>query len=115
VCYDHLAGKLGVVMLEGLIASGRLSDALAPTATGEASLRAFGVDLTALRRSRRPLCKTCLDWSVRRSHLAGALGAALLARIYELQWATRLPGARVVSFTAQGLVQFERTFLSGAA
>ncbi len=113
VCYDHLAGELGVAMLEGLVAAGRLSDAreaLAPTAKGEAFLRAFGVDLPALRRSRRPLCKGCLDWSVRRSHLAGALGAALLARIYELGWASRTPGARVVSFTTQGLQQFERTF-----
>ena len=115
VCYDHLAGDLGVAMLEGLTATGRLSDALMPTARGEAFLQGFGVDLVGLRRSRRPLCKGCLDWSVRRSHLAGALGAALLARIYELGWATRIPGARVVSFTPQGLEQFERAFLRAEA
>jgi DNA-binding transcriptional ArsR family regulator len=113
VCYDHLAGDLGVGMLEGLIAAGRLSDTLAPTPDGEIFLQALGLDLAALRRSRRPLCKSCLDWSVRRSHLAGALGAALLARIYDLGWASRAPGARVVEFSPDGLDQFERAFLAG--
>jgi hypothetical protein len=73
-------------------------------------VRRFGVAPESLRAGRRPLCKACLDWSERRSHLAGALGKALLDRIYGLGWARRLEGGRVVTFTAPGLAAFERTF-----
>lgn len=110
VCYDHLAGDLGVAMLEALVARGRLDDTLAPTADGEAFFRDFGVDLAPLRAGRRPLCKGCLDWSVRRSHLAGSLGAVLLARIYALGWAKRVEGERVVTFTPAGERAFANTF-----
>jgi hypothetical protein len=80
------------------------------TPEGERFLEGFGLELERLRGARRPLCKGCLDWSVRRSHLAGAVGAALLQRIYQLGWARRLDGARVVSFTPSGLQAFEREF-----
>jgi DNA-binding transcriptional ArsR family regulator len=118
VCYDHLAGELGVAMLEGLIASGRIRSSggeLALTATGEAFAADFGLDLQGLREGRRPVCRGCLDWSVRRTHLAGGLGAALLQRIYQLGWARRLAGARVVTFTLQGLADFEAAFAAPAA
>jgi DNA-binding transcriptional ArsR family regulator len=113
VCYDHLAGELGVAMLDGLVAAGAIADrdgALSLTEAGEGFLGRLGVAPERLRTGRRPLCKACLDWSERRSHLAGALGAALLARIYALGWARRLEGGRVVAFTAPGLAAFERTF-----
>ena len=110
VCYDHLAGDLGVAMLEALVASGRLDPGLQPTASGEAFLDDFGIDLALLRAGRRPVCKACLDWSVRRSHLAGSLGAALLARIYALGWAKRVEGERVVAFTAAGERVFGEAF-----
>lgn len=111
VCYDHLAGDAGVAMLDALIAQGRIADhegALALTDSGRAFARDFGVCLETT--GRRPLCKACLDWSVRRSHLAGVLGAGLLARIYELGWARRLDGTRIVAFSAPGLRAFEQTF-----
>ena len=63
--------------------------------------------------TRRPLCKTCLDWSARRSHLAGALGSAMLARMYEMKWASREAGTRIVSFSRNGEKQFQALF--GAA
>lgn len=113
VCYDHLAGDLGVALLDGLLARGLVSpagEALTLTAEGEAFLAAFGIDTGALRRSRRPLCKRCLDWSVRRSHLAGALGAALLQRFYALGWASRVGGTRVVAFSPAGRDAFTRAF-----
>jgi len=110
VCYDHLAGDLGVAMLEGLVASGRLDAGLQPTAVGEAFLAEFGIDLALLRAGRRPVCKACLDWSVRRSHLAGSLGAALLGRLYALGWAKRVEGERVVVFTAAGVRAFAERF-----
>lgn len=111
VCYDHLAGDAGVAMLDALVAQGRIVDAegaLTLTDAGRAFARDFGVALADA--SRRPLCKACLDWSVRRSHLAGVLGAGLLDRIYALGWARRLDGTRVVAFSAPGLHAFERTF-----
>lgn len=113
VCYDHLAGDLGVALLEALVAAGRIADhdgSLVLTARGEAFAAEFGIDLDRLRAARRPVCKACLDWSVRRSHLAGGLGAALLVRFYDLRWATRVEGARVVTFTAPGLAAFSKTF-----
>jgi len=110
VCYDHLAGELGVAMLDSLVASGRLDADLQPTACGEAFFTALGVDLAALRSGRRPLCKACLDWSVRRSHLAGSLGAAVLDRLYALGWARRLEGERVVAFSAAGERRFAEVF-----
>ena len=78
-------------------------------------MRAFGVEDAGLAGGRRPVCKACLDWSVRRSHLAGTLGAGLLTRLYDLGWARRLEGGRVVAFSAPGLAAFERTFEIRAA
>jgi DNA-binding transcriptional ArsR family regulator len=110
VCYDHLAGDLGVALLDGLIGSGRIArtgEGLAATALGERYFTEFGLDLGELRRARRPLCKGCLDWSVRREHLAGAIGAAMLDEIYRRGWASRIAGTRVVAFTSEGLRAFE--------
>lgn len=111
VCYDHLAGDAGVAMLDALVAQGWIRDAdgsLVLTEAGRAFAREFGVALP--ETGRRPLCKACLDWSVRRSHLAGTLGAGLLTRIYDLGWARRVEGTRVVAFSAPGLSNFEATF-----
>lgn len=112
VCYDHLAGDLGVAMFESLIAAGRIigEDDLVLTTAGEAFLAGLGIDAGALARGRRPVCKGCLDWSVRRRHLAGSLGAALLARIYAAGWARRVEGSRIVAFKPSGLKAFETTF-----
>jgi DNA-binding transcriptional ArsR family regulator len=111
VCYDHLAGDTGVAMLDALVAAGRIADAdgsLVLTDEGRAFARDFGVVMD--ESGRRPLCKACLDWSVRRSHLAGVMGAGLLERIYALGWAQPLEGSRIVAFSAPGLLAFERTF-----
>ena len=111
VCYDHLAGDAGVAMLDALIARGRVADhdgALVLTEAGHGFAREFGLDLHS--PGRRPLCKACLDWSVRRSHLAGVMGAALLSRIYALGWARRIEGTRVVQFSAPGEAAFRKVF-----
>jgi DNA-binding transcriptional ArsR family regulator len=113
VCYDHLAGELGVAMLGGLIARGVVEDrggSLSLAADASPFLRLFGVAVEDLRAGRRPICKACLDWSERRSHLAGSLGSAMLQAIYAKGWARRLDGGRVVAFNAGGLAAFERTF-----
>jgi DNA-binding transcriptional ArsR family regulator len=113
VCYDHLAGDMAVDMLEHLVARGFVAeegDRLSLTPAGRTFMEALGLDLTALAASRRPLCKGCLDWSVRRTHLAGSLGAALLDRFYGLGWAHREPGTRLVSFSPRGLEAFREIF-----
>jgi DNA-binding transcriptional ArsR family regulator len=113
VCYDHLAGDLAVAMLESLVARGLVDEtqqALTLTPAGRTFMETLGLDLPALVASRRPLCKGCLDWSVRRTHLAGALGAALLDRFYSLGWAAREPGTRLVRFTPRGLDAFREIF-----
>jgi hypothetical protein len=117
VCYDHLAGDLGVGMLDSLSRRGMIAgtgESLVLTSDGEAFMAALGLDVPALQRLRRPLCKGCLDWSVRRSHLAGALGAALLARFFALGWAHREPGTRIVAFSDHGLDAFRQIFGDGA-
>jgi DNA-binding transcriptional ArsR family regulator len=105
VCYDHLAGELGVLVLDGLKERGGVEirgSALALTPAGERLFQRLEIDLDTLKSKRRPLCLPCLDWSVRRHHLAGSLGAALLHRCVALKWAYRQRGTRVMHFSATG-------------
>jgi DNA-binding transcriptional ArsR family regulator len=104
-CYDHLAGEVAVWMHEAMISRGIfLSDAngFALMPAGERWFESLGIHPAALAAQRRNLCRPCLDWGERRHHLAGALGAALLRRIYELRWARPARHSRVVSFTPAG-------------
>jgi DNA-binding transcriptional ArsR family regulator len=113
VCYDHLAGDLGVQLLDSLIRRGLIVDegqSLRLTSEGGRFVIGFGIDLAAVRKARRPACKACLDWSARRNHLAGGLGTALLDRIYALRWARRETGSRVVSFSLEGEAGFDAWF-----
>jgi DNA-binding transcriptional ArsR family regulator len=104
-CYDHLAGELGVALTEALV-RGRLigseDEGYAVTATGGERLAALGIDLDDLRTASRVLTRPCLDWTERRSHLAGALGAALAMRLFELDWIRRLPNTRAIRITDLG-------------
>lgn len=113
VCYDHLAGEMGVQLLDSLVAHGHIAnnkDALAITRKGEGFLRDFGIEIEALDSKRRPLCRSCLDWSMRRAHLAGALGDALLDRVYKLDWAKRDRKSRAVIFSPRGEKKFREAF-----
>lgn len=111
VCYDHLAGERAVALADVLRGRGLI--ALAPEVSLPAKGRAFfaglGLDVAAMERSRRPLCRPCLDWSERKSHLAGALGAALLDHVLARRWARRAEG-RVVAFTPAGAAAFDQAF-----
>lgn len=111
VCYDHLAGEKGVAMLDAMLARGLMADEddLRLTREGRAFAAGFGIDVAALEQGRRPLCRSCLDWSERKSHLAGALGAAMLDEIVRRGWARREAG-RVVKFSPDGAQQFDQTF-----
>jgi len=113
VCYDHLAGEMGVQLLDSLVAHGHIAnnkDALAITRKGEGFLRDFGIEIEVLDSKRRPLCRSCLDWSMRRAHLAGALGDALLDRFYKLDWAKRDRKSRAVIFSPRGEKKFREAF-----
>ena len=115
VCYDHLAGDQGVQVLDALLRRKllrRRDNTLELTAAGEDFLREFGIDIDALAAKRRPLCRTCLDWSVRRHHLGGAVGAELLQRMFTLGWARRVKNSRVVAFTPTGEAALTRKFLA---
>lgn len=109
VCYNHLAGELGVRMFDSLLAKRLLvehGDSVDVTDAGRAFFTRFGVDIGVLQKARRPLCKSCLDWSARRSHLAGSLGTSILDRVYQLGWARRETGTRIVAFTKGGEAAF---------
>jgi len=105
VCYDHLAGERAVKLLDRLLARRALRYDGPALVLGEAGLPVFhalGLDLAQLGGTRRPLCRGCLDWSARREHLAGALGAALLQLAFTRRWARRLEGSRTVVFSKAG-------------
>lgn len=112
VCYDHLAGERGVWLFDQLQERDVLTrgETVALASGGSAYLRAFGVDPDVLRTARRPLCRTCLDWTERRHHLAGALGAAILQRVFDLRWARRELHSRAVVFTPAGERAFRDQF-----
>lgn len=104
-CYDHLAGELGVRVYEGLLHNGAFkqgTDGLELAHAGRQLFGQIGIDIDTVAAQRRELCRECLDWSERRYHLAGALGASLLARIIALGWAKRARDSRVILFAAAG-------------
>jgi hypothetical protein len=80
------------------------------TDAGTAFLGEFGVALADARKSRRPFCRPCLDWSERRPHLAGALGAALLARSFDLGWVARVRDTRAIAITPRGRQGYQASF-----
>lgn len=113
VCYNHLAGDMGTQMFDSLMAQGHLvldNDKLELTASGEVFAANFEIDLGPLRKNKSPLCRECLDWSERRSHLAGSLGRAFLSRFEVLSWAERDQKTRVVTFSQVGAEEFQRLF-----
>lgn len=114
VCYDHLAGDRAVWML-GVLETRRFiretNNELAVTEAGEAFFEtALNIDMAKLKSLRRPLCRSCLDWSERRTHLAGSLGAAILDQLFVRRIAERDTGGRTVKFRRNGEVRFEKLF-----
>lgn len=130
-CYDHLAGVLGTELMAALLEQGLLTGGDGVFSPGQAShdrlsapgfdldyrltehgldqLRGFGIDFDSLPR-RRPLIRYCVDWSEQRHHLAGSLGAALAARVFELGWADRARHSRAVLLSDEGRHGLRETF-----
>ncbi|WP_187429180.1 hypothetical protein ROLI_028330 [Roseobacter fucihabitans] len=110
VCYNHLAGDMGIALFDSFMGRGFLVievGVLQLTPRGDDFVQGFGVDVTRLRSQKSPLCKECLDWSARRSHLAGSLGRALLSEIEARGWAKRRADSRVVGFSSRGEQAFQ--------
>jgi DNA-binding transcriptional ArsR family regulator len=113
ICYDHLAGRLSVDLTAALIAREYLvvsGEAAKITQAGTRFLTGFGIDLPALRSNNRNFCRLCLDWTERRPHIAGAVGAALTKRCFDLGWTERMKDSHAVRVTAPGKHGFLKTF-----
>lgn len=113
-CYDHLAGRLGVAIAEGMTARGVIElddEAGIITDKGVEVLRRAGIIADAdgdTARSARPLCRPCLDWSERRPHVAGRLGAAICRHALEQAWVRRMKGTRALQVTPRGRAQLPK-------
>jgi DNA-binding transcriptional ArsR family regulator len=112
-CYDHVAGVLGVGVTDSLVARGCVvieDDAGEVTEAGIAFMTRLGVDLTPRQKSKRIFCRPCLDWSERRPHLAGHVGAALCAHFLDADWVRRTRESRALKITPLGREKFAEVF-----
>ena len=109
ICYDHLAGRLGVAITEAALAQGALRrDDFSLDSCAGPWFAKLGIDLESLPRSRRPLIRACTDWTERREHLAGALGELVCVAVLDAGWAVRRPSSRALRVTADGAAELRR-------
>jgi DNA-binding transcriptional ArsR family regulator len=115
LCYDHLAGELGVALFDAFLKNKWIVPGPEKTFTltrlGRVKVSTFVPDISDLESGARPLCRACLDWSVRRHHLAGALGAALLDEMFERGWVDQRGSSRILDFSRTGESALKRTFM----
>jgi DNA-binding transcriptional ArsR family regulator len=114
-CYDHLAGRIAVELFERWIAARVLQwrgEVVCLTGKGRQFLIGRGIEIDALERRKRPLCRTCVDWSERQHHLGGGIGATVLARALEKNWAVRGARTRAVTFSVLGEKKFVEWYSS---
>jgi len=112
-CYDHLAGRLGVAVADALTTAGHLElgeEGGSVTHSGEMFFQKLGLDLAAAQRGRRSFCRPCPDWSERRMHLAGSLGAALTRLFLSEAWLVRQHEGRALGLTPRGRRALAETF-----
>jgi DNA-binding transcriptional ArsR family regulator len=101
-CYDHLAGRLGVALTDAALAADALTADFGLGPAAGSWFGRLGVDLDTLPRGRRPLIRVCIDWTERREHLAGTLGAAVCTALLEAGWVARTPAGRALAVTPRG-------------
>ncbi len=112
-CYDHLAGELGVALTDALEHKQFITpwaNGWELTPEGQRQFEDLGLDIDSIRRLRRAFARPCLDWTERRPHLAGALGAAVTSRLLDMGWLRRLPDTRAVRLTPPGRTKLRETF-----
>lgn len=110
-CYDHIAGRLGITLVDRLLEQSYLqeeSEGYRLTGHGEVLMAGLGIDTASMRAGRRPFTRKCLDWSERRHHLGGALGAALANAFFERKWIRRVGDSRALKVTTEGRRQLQR-------
>jgi DNA-binding transcriptional ArsR family regulator len=107
-CYDHLAGRLGVAIADAALAAGALREDFSLSDSATTWFKRLGVDLEALSPRRRPLLRVCTDWTERREHLAGTLGAAVCSAVLNAGWTVRRPSSRALLVTPLGEAQLRR-------
>lgn len=113
VCYDHLAGRLGVGLADFFIDHGYIlpNHKIGQiTDSGSRFLGKLGIDVTALAAGERQVCRLCLDWTERRPHIGGAVGAALASHFFDIGWTERMKGSRAVIVTVPGKRGFLQSF-----
>jgi len=113
ICYDHLAGRLSVDLTDSFVARKYVvldDEAAEITTAGARFFTVFRIELPTLRSTRRHSCRLCLDWTERRPHIAGALGAALTKRYFDLGWMERMRRSHAVIVTRLGRRGFQETF-----
>jgi DNA-binding transcriptional ArsR family regulator len=111
-CYDHLAGQLGVALADALVAAGHVelsSDAGIVTPSGRAFLTRLGIDVSS-NKGKRIFCRPCLDWSERRLHLGGLVGAAICTHCFSAGWIRRIERTRAVALTPKGQRALRESF-----
>lgn len=112
-CYDHLAGEVGVALTESILELKLLTPDESDyklTEKGKQFFKDFGIDMESWSKKRRHFARQCLDWSERRHHIAGALGAAIADRFFALGWIQRVPGNRSIQITETGKRGLFETF-----
>lgn len=112
-CYDHLAGRLGVAVTDAMLDRDWLTldgEDFQVRDAGMAAFRDLGIEIDPLRRRRRAFARCCIDWSERRPHLAGSLGAAIAAHGFAAGWLRRLPDTRAIAVTRKGERALRDTF-----
>jgi len=114
ICYDHLAGRLSVDLTDSFIAREYVvldnDEAAEITTAGIRVFTEFGIELPTLRSAHRHFCRLCLDWTERRPHIAGAIGAAMTKRYFDLGWMERMKRSHAVIVTPLGRWGFLETF-----
>lgn len=113
ICYDHLAGEIGVALYDSLKKNGYIIDNMDETlltSAGKSYFSEIGGNFNSKRKSKRPLCKSCLDWSERRNHLAGVLGQWILDDLFTKGWAVKDLDSRAIQFTEKGLKLFIKQY-----
>jgi DNA-binding transcriptional ArsR family regulator len=114
LCYDHLAGRVGVGLVRSLCDGGMLeldrSERFSVTASGSSAFQALGIDVELLATTPRPLTRACIDWSERSHHLAGSLGSALASELLRRDWIRTREASRVVDLTAAGRTELAARF-----
>jgi DNA-binding transcriptional ArsR family regulator len=111
-CYDHLAGRVGVALTDAMVRAGHIDDrnGFALTDQGLGWLDGLGIATEPLRAGRRPLARSCLDWTERRPHLAGAAGAALCSHVVDQGWLVPIAGQRALRLPDDGAARLARVF-----